>query len=353
VLTEALEQGFSLSSGFSGPPELTIQDPLCETDNELWTVHNYADESAGYMPLRDALAHSVNTVFAQLVDEVGPSKVADLAHAMGIHSPLQGVCSITLGTQSVSPLEMTEAYATFASRGIHHAAEPIASVKVAGGKTLYTFKPRGRRVVAQNVIDQVVEAMQGVVQYGTGVGANIGRPVAGKTGTTESSQDAWFCGFTPQLVTCVWMGYASAEIPMDYVEGVAGVTGGSLPAQIWRTFMSPALEGKPVLDFPVAVDQAATRTSTSTYYSSTPSSSYTSSTATTTTAATTTTQAPAPAPAPKPSPKPAAPPPPPVTTEPVVTTTPEPPPPPATTTVPAPPPSTTTTPSNTTQSPSP
>ena len=75
---------------------------------------------------------------------------------------------------------MTEAYATFASRGIHHAAEPIASVRVAGGKTLYTFEPQGRRVVAQNIVDQAVEAMQGVVQYGTGVGANIGRPVAGQ-----------------------------------------------------------------------------------------------------------------------------------------------------------------------------
>jgi penicillin-binding protein 1A len=348
VLTEALEQGFSLSSGFSGPPELTIQDPLCETNNELWTVHNYADESAGYMPLRDALAHSVNTIFAQLVDQVRPSTVVDLAHAMGIHSRLLPVCSITLGTQSVSPLEMTEAYATFASRGIHHAAEPIASVRVAGGKTLYTFEPQGRRVVAQNIIDQAVEAMQGVVQFGTGVGASIGRPVAGKTGTTESSQDAWFCGFTPQLVTCVWIGYPSAEIPMDYVEGVAGVTGGSLPAAIWRGFMARALEGRPVLDFPLAVEQAATRTSTTSYYSRTPSSSYSSSTPTTTTTAATTTSA-APPPTRKPKPKPAAPPPPPPATTEPVTTTPEPPPP--TTTEPQPPPPTTTDPSGTTPSP--
>jgi penicillin-binding protein 1A len=337
VLTEALEQGFSLDSGFAGPPQLTIEDPICDTGTAPWTVHTYADESAGYMSLRDALAHSVNTVFAQLVDDVGPSTVVDLAHAMGIHSPLLPVCSITLGTQSVSPLEMTEAYATFASRGIHHAAEPIASVRVAGGKTLYTFAPQGRRVVAQNVIDQVVEAMQGVVQFGTGVGANIGRPVAGKTGTTESSQDAWFCGFTPQLVTCVWMGYPSAEIPMDYVEGVAGVTGGSLPAEIWRNFMGPALDGKPVLDFPVAVDQAATRTSTTQYFAPTPATT----TSSTTTGSTTTTPA---------APKPVAPPPPPVTTE-AVTTTSEPPPP--TTTEQAPPPATTTAPSATIQSPSP
>jgi penicillin-binding protein 1A len=335
VLTTALEQGFSLNSGFSGPPELTIQDPLCETNNELWTVHNYADESAGYMSLRDALAHSVNTVFAQLVDQVGPSKVVALAHRMGIRSPLQSVCSITLGTQSVSPLEMADAYATFASRGIYHAPQPIASVKAPGGKTIFSFEPKGQRAVPQNIADQAVEALQGVVQYGTGVAANIGRPVAGKTGTTESSQDAWFCGFTPQLVTCVWVGYPSAEIPMSYVEGVAGVTGGTLPAEIWHDFMGPALEGKPVLSFAIAVDQAATRSSTTQYYSSTPSYSYSSTTTSAaTTAQATTPSAPKPAPKPTPAPKPAPTPSPtpPATTQP----TPEPPPP----TTPEPPPPT-------------
>jgi penicillin-binding protein 1A len=292
VLTVALEQGFSLSSGFSGPPELTILDPACDTNNVPWTVHTYADESAGYMSLRDALAHSVNTVFAQLVDDVGPANVVTLAHKMGIVSPLQAVCSITLGTQSVSPLEMTDAYATFASRGVHHAPEAIASVRSASGKTISTFTPQGNRVIPQNIADQVVEAMQAVVQYGTGYGANIGRPVAGKTGTTESSQDAWFCGFTPQLVTCVWVGYPSAEIPMDYVEGVAGVTGGSLPAEIWHDFMGPALEGQPVLDFPVAVDQPATRSSTTPYSTPyVPTTTSTTTTGSTSTGATTTTPA--------------------------------------------------------------
>jgi penicillin-binding protein 1A len=296
VLTAALEDGFALSSGFSGPPELTIEDPLCSTNGELWNVHNYADESEGYMSLRDALAHSVNTVFAQVVDEVGPDNVVKLAHAMGISSPLESVCSITLGSQSVSPLEMTTAYATFASRGIYHAPQPIAAVRAPGGRTIFELHPKGKRVVPQNIADQAVEALQGVVQYGTGYAANIGRPVAGKTGTTESSQDAWFCGFTPQLVTCVWVGYPSAEIPMDYVEGVAGVTGGTLPAQIWHDFMGPALDGRPVLDFAVAVDQPATRTATTNYY--TP---YPSSTSSTTTTAETTTAPAKPAPAQQPT----------------------------------------------------
>ncbi|MDX6504793.1 MAG: penicillin-binding protein, partial [Gaiellaceae bacterium] len=321
TLVAALQQGFALSSGFAGPPSLTIQDPLCETGTTRWEVHNYADESAGYMPLRDALAHSVNTIFAQLVEQVGPEKVVNVAHAMGISSKLEPVCSIALGSQSVSPLEMATAYGTFASRGIYHAPEPIASVKAPGGKTLFSFEPKGKRVVQQNVIDQVVEALQGVVDHGTGVAAQIGRPVAGKTGTTESSQDAWFCGFTPQLVTCVWIGYPQAEIPMSYVEGVAGVTGGTLPARIWHDFMGPALEGKPVLDFAVPVEQAPTRTSTTHYYYSSPYS-------TTTTTTTTTPAAPA---KPKSKPRTQAPAPPPTETapapEPPPPTTPEPPPP--------------------------
>jgi penicillin-binding protein 1A len=131
------------------------------------------------------------------------------------------------------------------------------------------------------VIDQTVMALQKVVSEGTAVGANIGRPVAGKTGTTENEQDAWFCGFTPQLVTCVWMGYPHAEIPMSYVEGVAGVTGGTLPAQIWRHFMAGALENEPVMEFPYVEPTVATRGTTVPSYAYSSSDSETETTETT------------------------------------------------------------------------
>ena len=175
---------------------------------------------------------------------------------------------------------------------------------------------------------------------GTGTGAAIGRPIAGKTGTAEKFVDAWFCGYTPQLATCVWMGYPHRELPMDYVEGYAPVYGGGIPASIWHTFMSGALEGQPVLEFHTPADVGSGSTwnapayssstySSSTYSSSSSSSSSTPSATTTTTAATTPTP-----PKPKPPVTPTPPPPPPPTTP-----APPPPPPPTTPEQPPPPPS--------------
>ena len=303
TLVTAIDQGISLDSGFSGPPELTITDPRCLTGiNEYWHVHNYADESAGSMNLREALAHSVNTIFAQLVVEVGPDNVARMAHRMGIRTPLQPVCSITLGSQAVTPLEMTAAYATFASRGVYHAPQPIALIR-SDRKTLFDFEPKGKRAVGQNAADLAVEALQGVVDHGTAVAAQIGRPAAGKTGTTENHADAWFCGFTPQLVTCVWVGYPQAEIPMHYVEGVYDVVGGSIPAQIWHDFMWRALAGRPVKEFAEGIPTGTVANGPS-YYTApaTPT------TTTTTSSPVTTTPAPArpAAPKPKAAPSPAA-----------------------------------------------
>src|SRR5436309_10347393 len=120
TLAAAMAQGISLYETFNGPPALTIPDRRCYTNNGPWDVHNYADESAGTMDLLDATAHSVNTIFAQLVTRVGPDHVVRIAHQMGIRSRLLPVCSIALGSQPVSPLEMADAYATLAARGIHH-----------------------------------------------------------------------------------------------------------------------------------------------------------------------------------------------------------------------------------------
>jgi penicillin-binding protein 1A len=109
---------------------------------------------------------------------------------------------------------------------------------------------RSRRAVSTDVADVATLALQAVVQAGTGRAAEIGRPVAGKTGTAEEYNDAWFCGYVPQLAACVWVGYPRAEIPLLNVAGYAQVFGGSIPALIWRDFMAPALEGVPVVDFP-------------------------------------------------------------------------------------------------------
>ncbi|HMC37627.1 MAG TPA: transglycosylase domain-containing protein, partial [Actinomycetota bacterium] len=251
TLVTALEQGVSLNSIWFGPPRVTIPDKRClNIGYKPWDVGNYADEAAGTMSLMDAIAHSVNTIFAQVVVKVGPSNVVRVAHAMGITSNLQAVCSITLGSQAVSPLEMADAYGTLAARGVHHSPQSIALVKDPTGKTVWKDNAPGRRVLPVNTADLATVALEGVIQKGTGTAANIGRPAAGKTGTAESFQDAWFCGYTPQLVTCVWVGYPKGEIPLHNIDGFADVFGGSIPAQIWHQFMAEALASATVLGFP-------------------------------------------------------------------------------------------------------
>jgi len=315
TLATAINEGISVYTGLSGPSELTITDPKCAFNGVPWTVHNYADEESGYMNLLDATANSVNTIYAQLADIVGPANIARTAHKMGITTKLQPVCSITLGTQPVNPLEMTDAYATLAARGIHRDPQAFDLVRGPGGGAIGKLNAPGARAIPQNTADLVTYALQGVVQHGTGTAAYFGRPAAGKTGTAENFVDAWFCGYVPQLAACVWVGYPKAEIPLYNIEGISAVFGGSLPAEIWRRFMSEAVKGLPVRNF--VYPQFTGHYVTSPY-------SYVPSYTPTTTTTETTTTAPA-KPAPPPKPKQSPPPPPPATTTPA-------PPPPTTTT---------------------
>ncbi len=258
TLATALSEGVSLYSTFYGPPELFITDPACATNNGSWDVHNFADEAAGTMNLLDATANSVNTIFAQLISKVGVRNVVAMAHNLGITEPsgnrspyFKPVCAITLGSVGFTPLEMADVYATFASGGIHHDPQAFESVRGRTGKVIPEPTKGTRRVLSANVAAELTYALQGVVQHGTGTAASLGaRPVAGKTGTAENFQDAWFCGYVPQLATCVWVGYPKGEIPLLNVEGVGEVAGGTLPAEIWHAFMDPAVAKLPIKDFP-------------------------------------------------------------------------------------------------------
>jgi len=281
TLAAAVGQDISLSSSFSGPSQLTIDDPRCAFNGVPWDVHNYADESGGTMSLLDATAHSVNTIFAQLVDIVGPQHVVATAHKLGITSKLQPVCSITLGTQAVNPLEMTNAYATLAARGVHRDPQAFELVRGAGGGGIGKLHAPGARTIRQNDADLVTYALEGVISHGTGTAAYLGRPAAGKTGTAEDYKDAWFCGYVPQLAACVWIGYPSAEIPLYNVEGVGQVFGGSLPAEIWQRFMSQATRAMPAAGF---VEPYFTGHTVSSPYSYTPTYTYTQTQPTVTTA---------------------------------------------------------------------
>lgn len=249
TLAAAMEQGYALSSVWDGPATITIPDEECYTDGKPWTLSNASDEEAGVFTLRQATAHSVNTIYAQLITRVGPEEVVDVAHRLGIRSELAPYCAITLGTEAVNPLEMTTAYATLAARGIRNDPMAVQEVADAAGRELESMEPRPVQAMDENDADLVTYALQSVVTGGTGYRARIGRPVAGKTGTAQDYVDAWFCGYTPQLATCVWVGYPDAERPLTNVGGFPALYGGTIPALIWQEFMASAMAELPVEEF--------------------------------------------------------------------------------------------------------
>lgn len=250
TLAEAMEQGFDLNSRWYGPNTITIDDPICNGPEGPWQPEN-AEGGGSTYTLKSATADSVNTVFAQVVVELGPDDVVDMAHRLGIRSDLPAVCSITLGSVAVNPLEMTDAYATLAARGIRHRANPLLQVRSPGGRIDPGVVPKGRRVVDQNVADLVTYTLQDVVAYGTGASARLSSwPAAGKTGTAQDNVDAWFCGYTVQIAACVWVGFPKGQIPLVNIEGVPQVFGGTIPAAIWNDFMEIAMQGKKAISFP-------------------------------------------------------------------------------------------------------
>ncbi|HWO69531.1 MAG TPA: transglycosylase domain-containing protein, partial [Actinomycetota bacterium] len=245
TLAAALLEGIPPTRVYDGSSPKTIPD--CG-GGETWTLRN-AEPGSGSYTLASATAHSVNTVFAQVIDEVGPADVARVAHRMGIDSPLVPVCPLTLGTSAVSPLEMASAVGTLANRGIHCEPYAIARIVNREGRTVYRAEPECRRAIPAWVASLETSLLEGVIRAGTGTAADIGRPAAGKTGTAQDYADAWFVGYVPQLAAAVWVGYARAEIPMPYVPGHGPGFGGVLAAPIWHDFMLRATVGLPARDF--------------------------------------------------------------------------------------------------------
>ncbi|HEX2849261.1 MAG TPA: transglycosylase domain-containing protein [Acidimicrobiales bacterium] len=213
-------------------------------------VNNYAGEDGGgTMTVDEALVHSINVVFVHLACDAGPKNVLQAARDAGVPDDATGAGGAILGGldgKGVNTLEMAAAYATFAAKGVYAKPYAISGIKDDKGKVIYLHKPETRQAFKPEEVGVLNNPLQDVVRRGTGVGANIGRPLAGKTGTTENSHDAWFDGFTPQLATSVWVGYSDSNRPMDNVHGVHGVTGGTFPARIFSEIMRPALEGVPV-----------------------------------------------------------------------------------------------------------
>jgi penicillin-binding protein 1A len=256
VLATALSEGISPSTTFESKP-VTIS-----LGDRLWYVHNYEGQDLGRIDLGTATVFSDNTVYAQLTNVVGPRNVARTARALGITSPLKGYFAIGLGGEPVNPLEMARAFSSFANGGTRVDGSlignhPRAIVSVNGQDNLVV----PHRVLSERNAAIVDYLLQRVVNEGTGKKARLpdGRPVAGKTGTTENYGDAWFVGYTPQLAVAVWTGYPDRLVPMltDYHD--RPVAGGTYPALIWKSFMERALpylhddpDAFPAPEFPYA-----------------------------------------------------------------------------------------------------
>ncbi|MCK6449888.1 MAG: PBP1A family penicillin-binding protein [Alphaproteobacteria bacterium] len=235
VYLAALQAGYKPEDRFMDGP-ITIGN---------WSPRNYEGTYRGMVSLREALAYSINTVAAQLAERVGPRKVVAVAERMGITSTLRPDASIALGTYEVTPLELTAAYASLANAGEIALAYGIREIRDTAGNVLYTRKGSGLGTVAGRAEVAAMNDMMGAaIAGGTAKAAKLDRPAAGKTGTTQDFRDAWFLGYTADLVAGVWVGNDDNK-PMKHV------TGGGLPARMWRDFMLAAHAGLPPRPLPL------------------------------------------------------------------------------------------------------
>lgn len=267
TLAAALESGdragnpVTLGSYWDDSSPAVIEcDSPCSADGNFWTVRNAGGSSPqGLRTLEAATYNSINTVYARLVDAIGPEAVVDMGHRLGIESPLQPYPSITLGALGVSPLELAAAYSTLANYGSRVEPYLIQRITTSDGAVIYEHTVAPRQVVSNQVAAAVVGAMRQVVSSGTARRADIGRPQAGKTGTATNYRDVWYVGYVPQMTTSVWVGYPDAQIPLEDftvwndLEGreqfYPRAFGGTLPAPIWRQFMLYATRDMAPVEF--------------------------------------------------------------------------------------------------------
>ena len=237
VLVTALRKGIDPNSTVYVSKPLQLNVP----GYGPWKVKTYDGSYGGAMNLTTATIKSDNTVYAQLDIDVGPKEVAETARMLGIRTKLDGIPSEGLGglRLGVSPLEMSSAYATLAAGGMYSEPKAIRRVEFPDGKSDELGKPKRKRVISDGVAFEATKILQMNVQRGTGTRAQFGCPAAGKTGTTDSYNDAWFAGYTPELAAAVWVGYPNALKEMRSVHGIQ-VAGGTFPTQIWHDFMAPA-----------------------------------------------------------------------------------------------------------------
>ena len=220
-----------------GPEQIFIDQPI---NIGGWQPANFDEKFRGRMPVREALAQSINTVAVQIAEKAGIQRIISVARRLGLTTALPPNLSLALGTGEVTLIELTAAYATFANGGTGVWSHGIDEIDDAQGKVLYKRAGDGPgRVLEPTDVAMMNTMMAGVIDHGTGTAANIGRPAAGKTGTSSDFRDAWFMGFTNELVGGVWMGNDDGHLTKR-------VTGGGLPARVWQKIMVKAHHGLPI-----------------------------------------------------------------------------------------------------------
>ncbi len=235
ALADAVKKGYSIRSVLPSPSKIDIPLDRCPNGNKAWNVRG---GPGGSMSLLSATKNSTNTVFAQLMERMTPPDVVTMAKDMGVSAQLDPLCSLVLGGGVVSVLDMATGYSTLANRGVARSPIAVTRVEFPNG-AVKTYTPDSKQALTDIQAARVTFALEQVIDGGTGKNAAIGRPAAGKTGTTQNNNDAWFVGYTPKLTAAVWMGYPNELKPMDNVHGIK-VQGGTFPAEIWRKFMQAA-----------------------------------------------------------------------------------------------------------------
>src|SRR6476661_7751040 len=237
VYLSALESGMK-------PTDTIVDEPITI---DGWTPRNANRENLGPVTLREAFSRSINTISAKIGAQLGFSTIADMARRFGITTPISTYPSMVLGSSDVRLIDMTQAFASVANKGVLVSPYAIRRVVTADGRLLYQHDTSEDRVlVAPWVAAEMTDLLQSAVLSGTGRAAQIGRPVAGKTGTTSSNKDGWFIGFSSGLTTGVWMG-------RDDARPVAGLQGGTAPARAFASFMQVAVANRPIEQFETQV----------------------------------------------------------------------------------------------------
>ena len=248
AIIAALEQGIPLTSMWNGDSPQVFDDA-----GKPYEVSNYGDEGWGQVDLMYATKHSINTVFVPLGIKVGPTAVVDVARRAGIPDSIamMPTPSVVLGVASPHVIDVANAYATFAAQGIKSKPYLVAQVIGPNKGILYQGKSESQEVFSKEVMADLTYALKGTITGGTGAAAlALGRPAAGKTGTSQSNASAWFSAYTPQLAASVALFRDSASESLNGIGGLTSVTGGTFPARIWTAFMKGALKGQEIMDFP-------------------------------------------------------------------------------------------------------